>query len=107
MLQTSRSRETIRYDDYGDSSTWGLSPELYLFPRNTELIQNLIKIITVPVQIEDEPTTQTFEEGTSRVLSLHEAQSLAFSILEEQKKEWADYVAEEARLLTVFEDEDE
>ncbi|MBW8003862.1 MAG: hypothetical protein FVQ80_18000 [Planctomycetes bacterium] len=115
MLQTNRSREIIRYDKYGDSSTWGLPPELYPFPRNPELIENprpeliqsLKKKITVAVQIEDETTTQTFEEGTSRVLSLHEAQSLAFSILEEQKKEWADYVAEEARLLTAFEDEDE
>ncbi len=40
MLQTNRSREIIRYDKYGDSSTWGLPPELYPFPRNPELIEN-------------------------------------------------------------------
>ena len=41
----------------------------------------------------------------SRILSLQEAKDLAFSILENQKKEWIDYVAEEGRRLTVFEDE--
>ncbi len=40
-----------------------------------------------------------------RIISAKEARKIAFGVLEKHRKEWADYIAEEERRLTAFDDD--
>ena len=50
--------------------------------------------------------TASFEEETPRVLTPMQAYELALSTLKSYEDEWNAYIEKEARLLSVFDEED-